>query len=68
MSKQPIGRFIVILGPRTIYVGYINYTVEGTDKFQTQKNKKHQKLKIKKRRNIKWKFFKINTLNSLEIV
>lgn len=53
MSKQPIGRFIVILGPQAIYVGYINYTVEGTDKFQTQKNKKHQKLKIKKRRNIK---------------
>lgn len=49
MSKQPIGRFIVILGPQAIYVGYINYT----DKFQTQKNKKHQKLKIKKRRNIK---------------
>lgn len=55
MSKQPIGRFIVSLGPRTIYVGYINYTVEGTDKFQRPKKKKktHQKLKIKKKRNIK---------------
>lgn len=52
MSKQPIGRFIVILGPQAIYVGYINYTVEGTDKFQTQKNKKNTKNSKLKREEI----------------
>lgn len=54
MSKQPIGRFIVILGPQAIYVGYINYTVEGTETFQRPKKKPTPKpLKIKKKRNIK---------------
>lgn len=55
------------------FCGYLNYTVEDTEIFQrqkTKKQKKHQKkpLKIKKKRNIKWKFFKVNILNSLEIV
>lgn len=58
MSKQPIGRLLLFKDhkhTKTILwnVGYIKYTVEGTDKFQTPKNKEHQKLKIKKRRNIK---------------
>lgn len=32
---------------------------------KTKKKKNPKPLKIKKKRNIKWKFFKINTLNSL---
>lgn len=50
MSKQPIGRFIVILGPQAIYVGYINYTVEGTEIFQRQKKNPPKKPPSKLKR------------------